>query len=88
LGDEPAEFAGTSGSTPIWAALVACLNEALGKRVGLINPILYRAAADELTHDVVDGNNGAFQARKGWDACTGLGSPNGEAILRHLRSNG
>src|SRR5262249_17396808 len=27
------------------------------------------------------GNNGAYQAAAGWDACTGLGSPNGQQLL-------
>ena len=32
-------------------------------------------------NDVVQGNNGAYKAAPGWDACTGLGSPNGAALL-------
>jgi kumamolisin len=34
--------------------------------------------------DITSGSNGAYTARVGWDACTGLGSPNGaklEALL-------
>jgi kumamolisin len=34
--------------------------------------------------DIVDGNNGAYKAGQGWDACTGLGSPNGTALLARL----
>jgi kumamolisin len=30
--------------------------------------------------DIVSGNNGDFEAAKGWDACTGLGTPNGPAL--------
>jgi kumamolisin len=35
-------------------------------------------------HDIISGNNGAYQAGPGWDACSGLGSPNGEALLTGL----
>jgi kumamolisin len=30
--------------------------------------------------DVTQGSNGDFAAAVGWDACTGLGSPNGFAL--------
>ena len=33
------------------------------------------------------GNNGAYKARKGWDACTGLGVPVGDALLTALRAS-
>ena len=36
--------AGTSAVVPLWAALVARLNQALGSRLGHINPQLYRLA--------------------------------------------
>jgi len=35
--------------------------------------------------DITDGDNGAYQAAPGWDPCTGLGSPDGEALLQLLR---
>ncbi len=35
-------------------------------------------------HDITNGNNGAFAAGPGWDACTGLGSPIGTAIAAVL----
>jgi kumamolisin len=31
-------------------------------------------------HDITQGNNGDFAAATGWDACTGLGSPNGQKV--------
>jgi kumamolisin len=34
--------------------------------------------------DITSGNNGAYQARPGWDACTGLGVPNGTQLLAAL----
>jgi kumamolisin len=35
--------------------------------------------------DITSGSNGAYTAQAGWDACTGLGVPDGEALLTRLR---
>jgi len=69
---------GTSAVAPLWAALIARLNQNLGAPVGYLNPILY--AHPQALRDITQGNNGDFEAAKGWDACTGLGSPNGPTI--------
>ncbi|HEX3573603.1 MAG TPA: S53 family peptidase [Rhodopila sp.] len=69
---------GTSAVAPLWAGLIARINGANGAPLGFINPRLYAASAS--LNDVTDGNNGAFQAGQGWDACTGLGSPIGTKI--------
>ena len=68
---------GTSAVAPLWAALITRLNQRAGKRLGYLNPALYTATQG--LRDVTAGNNGDFEATKGWDACTGLGSP-GSAI--------
>ena len=75
---------GTSAVAPLWAGLIARLNADLGRPVGFINPQLYAHAA--ACRDIVIGNNGAYKAGPGWDACTGLGSPNGQALLAALKS--
>jgi kumamolisin len=76
---------GTSAVAPLWAGLIARLAQATGKRFGLLQPMLYAGAAPAAAapgfNDVVQGNNGAYKAGPGWDACTGLGSPNGAALL-------
>jgi kumamolisin len=69
---------GTSAVAPLWAGLIARINANAGKPVGFINPHLYAAPA--ALRDVRSGNNGAYAARTGWDACTGLGSPNGPKL--------
>jgi kumamolisin len=69
---------GTSAVAPLWAALVALLNQASGKPAGYLNPQLYQNPA--ALRDITSGNNGDFDAAVGWDACTGLGSPNGAAL--------
>jgi len=69
---------GTSAVAPLWAGLVARINANAGKPVGFINPQLY--ATPTALRDITSGNNGAYRARTGWDACTGLGSPDGPAL--------
>jgi kumamolisin len=81
---QDAVFGGTSAVAPLWAALIALLNEQLGKPVGFLNTTLYAKGASGL-HDITTGNNGAYQAGPGWDACTGLGSPSGQALLTTLK---
>ncbi|MCW2526037.1 MAG: peptidase [Pseudonocardiales bacterium] len=75
---------GTSAVAPLWAALVARLAQAGGKPLGLLQPKLYAAArAGQVApgfRDVVSGDNGAYSAGPGWDACTGLGVPVGTAL--------
>ena len=65
---------GTGAVAPLWAALIARINASRSSPVGFINAKLY--AASHVTHDITNGNNGSFSAAVGWDACTGLGSPN------------
>jgi kumamolisin len=69
---------GTSAVAPLWAALVARINGIKGKPAGFLNPQLY--ANPKALRDVTQGNNGDFRASAGWDACTGLGSPRGDAL--------
>lgn len=82
---------GTSAVAPLWAALTARLVEALGRPLGLLQPILYAGvaagAAQPGFRDIIDGDNGRYHARAGWDACTGLGVPDGEALLALFRSD-
>jgi kumamolisin len=75
---------GTSASAPLWACLVARINQSLGARCGFLNPLLYSKFAKGILRDITSGNNGLFQAQKGWDACTGLGSPGGKSLLNAL----
>ena len=84
---------GTSASTPAFAGMVALLNEARiqhGKPpMGFLNPFLYQNA-DAFT-DVTLGTNAigrggeplkyGFNATKGWDPATGLGTPRFDKLL-------
>jgi kumamolisin len=75
---------GTSAVAPLWAGLVALVNQSLGRRAGFINPLLYQNPT--AFTDIVTGNNGAYQAAPGWDPVTGLGSPIGGQILAALQA--
>jgi kumamolisin len=73
---------GTSAVAPLWAGLTARLNQALGKPVGFLNPLIYAIPSSaNAFNDITSGNNGDYSAGPGWDACTGLGSPNGQNLL-------
>jgi kumamolisin len=75
---------GTSAVAPLWAGLIALINESIGKPAGFVNPLLYQANEKTDFDDITSGNNGAYSAGPGWDACTGLGSPNGLDIAETL----
>jgi kumamolisin len=85
---KPQPIGGTSAVAPLWAGLIARLAQASGTRFGLLQPLLYAGITPGVDvagfHDIVEGNNGAYKAGPGWDACTGLGSPNGTALLARL----
>ncbi len=77
---------GTSAVAPLWAGLVALMNQKIGKPVGYLNPLLYGSLAGKgLFNDIHQGNNGSWSARPGWDACTGWGSPIGAKLLAALK---
>jgi tripeptidyl-peptidase-1 len=75
---------GTSCSSPIFASIIALLNDGLfsaGKSpLGFLNPWLYSTAASAFT-DITSGTNygcsngPGFSATAGWDPVTGLGTP-------------
>ncbi len=75
---------GTSAVAPLWAGLIAVINQALSQPAGLLNPLLYSAGPGSAFHDITRGSNGGYNAAAGWDPCTGLGSPDGAKLLGAL----
>lgn len=79
---------GTSGATPLWAALVAIANAARGEPVGRLNSLLYAnpAAFRPITQgdNRVDGKGYEAGPNSAWNACTGLGVPKGADIIAAL----
>lgn len=82
---------GTSAVAPLWSALICRLSQVLGRKLGLLQPIIYgTATAGQATpgfRDITTGGNGAYTASPGWDPCTGLGVPDGAALLEVLRNS-
>ena len=81
---------GTSAVAPLWAAIIADLNARRGKPLGQVHAALYADPA--ALRDIVGGDNKSggigFSASMGWDACTGLGSPNGSTLIAALGNTG
>jgi kumamolisin len=80
---------GTSAVAPQWAALTALLSQQIGRKPGFFLPLLYQSPAAKTTRDILSGDNSVYgvagySAQPGWDACTGLGSPNGASLLALL----
>lgn len=83
-----AALGGTSAVAPLWAALIARINQGLGRVCGYLNPALYAIAmqpGQKVFRGIVAGTNGAYTASPGWNACAGLGSVDGTALLEALR---
>ena len=90
------DIGGTSLSCPQWAGLVAIADQLNGGGLGLINPALYKIGADSARYkndffDVASGNTNqtdssvaGYAATKGWDAVTGLGTPNAANLVPDL----
>ena len=89
------QVGGTSAAAPLIAALVAQLNQHFNQSLGFVNPIFYSNANS--FNDIDDGtiNNQydpltisfstiGYQTTAGWDAVTGLGSPQGTALLTSI----
>ncbi|KAJ7733665.1 family S53 protease [Mycena metata] len=84
---------GTSAASPIFASMVALLNDRLiaaGKPVlGFLNPFLYSTAGRAAFTDITSGNNpgcntNGFSASPGWDPVSGLGTPTFNSLLSAL----
>jgi subtilase family serine protease len=89
------DIGGTSLSCPQWAGLVAIADQINGGGLGLLQPALYKVAANPVKYaadfnDVTVGNNTAdpsvpgYPASTGWDPVTGLGTPNAALLLPDL----
>ncbi|KAF8165633.1 tripeptidyl peptidase A [Crassisporium funariophilum] len=90
LSGRPILIGGTSASSPAFAGLVAMLNDARIKAkkncLGFLNPLLYSRGVSGLNDITVGHNSGCgtigFNATKGWDPVTGLGTPNFEELRK------
>jgi subtilase family serine protease len=84
---------GTSGSTPLWAGVIALADQYAHHDLGFVNPAIYRIGRSpsyhKAFHDVTTGNDYVapgsailgYQAGPGWDPLTGWGSPNAQVLV-------
>ena len=99
VGGRRAIGGGTSAAAPLWAGLIALLNQSLSRlaperiTLGFMNALLYRRGLAMTLRDIDRGNNrmpgsapdvAFFEAGAGWDPCTGLGVPDGGKLLSAL----
>lgn len=76
-------YGGTSFAAPMWAGLLALVNQQLvsggGKTIGFLNPTVYNqnvtSAYSTNFHDITSGTSGSYSAVTGYDLVTGWGSP-------------
>jgi kumamolisin len=82
---------GTSAVAPLWAALTCRLAQAAGRSLGLVQEVLYAGITPGQPvpglRDITSGSNGAYNAGPGWDACSGLGVPEGTALLARVKTS-
>ena len=97
LAGNPGVIGGTSAVAPLWAGLIARINQRLvsigSKPVGFLNPFIYGSSVANagVFHDIVTGTNdvtgtlnGLYTSGPGWDAASGLGTPDGTKLLQAL----
>lgn len=74
---------GTSGSSPLVGAFICLLLNNLPTPPKFPLHQLFYDNAD-CFNDITQGSNGTFQAKPGYDNCTGIGTPNGTKLLAKL----
>jgi kumamolisin len=84
---QPAVIGGTQLAASLWAGLIALVNQGVGHGVGYINRELYtRIGPSGALRNVTKGAPEGCAASSGWNACTGLGSPDGEKLLKAFKA--
>ncbi len=95
LAGEPFVGGGTSAATPMWAALATRVAMSIGSPCGWLTPVLYALQESQGLRSVGGMDNDLstetsaqlhYEAKEGWDPCTGLGVPDGRALLEALRA--
>lgn len=84
---EETVIGGTSAVAPLYAGLVAIINQGTGHQVGYLNPLFYKKIPSPIFSDIVSGNNGSYKAGLNWDACTGLGRIDGAKFFDALKTS-
>ncbi len=78
------QVGGTSDAAPQWAGIFADARSAGVSVDGSnVHSAIYGLPSSAL-HDITVGNNGHYYASAGYDACTGVGSPDESAVISGL----
>jgi subtilase family serine protease len=85
---------GTSAAAPLWAGVIALVDQEAGRHLGFVNPAIYAIARSSAYHrafhDVITGDNSVqwnntfftgYKAGPGWDPVTGWGSPDAQYLV-------
>jgi kumamolisin len=80
---EDQAIGGTSAVAPLWAALTVLANQHNGV-VSAGAPHFRLYGRPGAFRDITSGDNDGYAAGTGWDACTGLGSPNAAQVIQAL----
>jgi len=88
LHGHPLGIGGTSWSAPMWAGFCALINEARQENgmtpLPYLNPLLYPLLGTPAFRDILQGSNGAYSAKIGYDLVSGLGAPNVANLISRL----
>jgi kumamolisin len=78
-------LSGTSAVAPLWAGLIALINQKLSRNVGFVNANFYHSK--EAFTDITSGSSTSYPTTPRWDPVTGLGSPIGTKLLAALQAS-
>ncbi len=83
------DVGGTSLSTPIWAAVVAMMDQFNNRSMGNVNPLLYQMHNSSVYtgafNQITSGSNGYYYAGPGWNPVTGLGTPHVSNLINYSK---
>jgi subtilase family serine protease len=91
---------GTSAGAPFWAGIIVLADQYAGRKLGFVNPAIYRigrSSYHSAFHDITTGDNTVaypagtvtgYQAGPGWDPVTGWGSPDAQVLVPLLAAGG
>jgi subtilase family serine protease len=91
-----AVFGGTSAASPAWAGIIALANQANGRPLGFVNPLIYLNGYGHSFHDITQGNNAVcaglcgedgYLAKRGYDMTTGWGTPDVAHFIDAIAGN-
>ncbi len=79
VGGQKSTLGGTSIATPMWAGIIATMDQYFNRSLGLVNPLFYKISETKYYNNaftqITSGQNFGYSAGPGWNPVTGLGTP-------------